>query len=355
MAEGMEYRKLGRSGLKVSRLGFGYMTTGLGILKGKPDVLDPEIEQSHFEMMQMCINAGINFFDSAEMYGKGIADTILGRNLKQGGWDRDELVITSKLNPMFAGIQGMAKKRLRQGFQKSLERMQLDNVDIVFLHRFDFDVPLKEQISTLNEFIENDQAYYWGTSEYNPQQLIECHHLCEKYGWISPIVDQCEYSMLRRDVFERDYAPIFDQYGMGTTTWGPLGGGLLTGKYNDGTLPDIGRFNDPGSKFGMMIYNKTLGSRPNNGSEMLKALANVAKELNCTQAQLALAWVLKNDDVSLALFGSTNPKQLEENLGALKIVKLLDKNVLERIEEILGNRPVPATKWLTWSPLPYRR
>ena len=344
----MEYRYLGNSGLKVSVLGFGNMTTGMGFFRGKSDELDPGVEQTHFEMMERCIKAGINFFDTAEIYGLGTSEVVLGRNIKQGGWDRDELIITTKMNPRLTGIQGMSRKRLRSGFAKSLDRLQQDYVDVLYLHRFDYDVPLKEQISFMNECIEKDQAFYWGTSEYTPQQLVECHMICEKYGWTAPIVEQCEYNMLHREVFERDYAPIFDRYHTGTTVWSPLSGGLLTGKFNDGNIPESSRYagEHPMAK---MMFHKKLGYRPNNGSEMLTGLGGIAAELGCTQAQLSLAWVLKNKDVSLALFGASNLRQLEDNLGAVPVVKQLDQSILDRIEVLLANRPVPAMNFRTFS------
>lgn len=350
----MDYRYLGNSGLKVSVLGFGNMTTGMNFFRGKEDVLDPEIEQNHFLMTERCIKAGINFFDTAEIYGLGTSEVILGRNLKQGNWDRDELIITTKMNPRLTGIQGMSRKRLRSGVAKSLDRMQLDHVDLLYLHRFDYDVPLKESVSVMNECIENDQAFYWGTSEFTPQQLVECHLICEKYGFSPPVVEQCEYNMLVRDVFERDYAPIFDQYHTGTTVWSPICGGLLSGKFNDGNIPEGTRYSGD-TPYAKMVFHRKLGWRPNNGSEMLQGLGNIAKELNCTQAQLCLAWVIKNKDVSLALFGASNLTQLEDNIGAVKVVKLLDQNILDRIEALLNNRPAPPTDFRTFTPRAPRR
>ena len=296
--------------------------------------------------MNRCIKGGINFFDTAEIYGLGVSEIILGRNLKQGGWDRDELIISTKMNPSIGGIQGLSRKRLRAGVAKSLERMQLEYADVLFLHRFDYDVPLKESISAICESIEDDQAFYWGTSEFTPSQIMECYLICEKYGMPLPIVEQCEYNMLHRDVFERDYGPLFDQYKMGTTVWSPLCGGLLSGKYNNG-IPDKARFSG-NSRYSRTIFQQKLGWRPNKGAEMLQGLGKIADELNCTQAQLALAWVLKNKDVSLALFGSSNLSQLENNLKAVNIVKKLDGCILNRIERLLGNRPEPYINYRTF-------
>ena len=355
MAENMRYKYLGHSGLKVSVLGYGNMTTGMGFFAGKPDPVDPAVEQSHFEMTEKCIKAGINFFDTAEIYGLGTSEIIMGNNLKQGAWDRDELIISTKLNARIHGIQGLSRKSQRTALTKSLARLQLEYVDVLFLHRFDGHVPLKEQISTINEFIENDKTFYWGTSEFTPEQLTECHLLCDKYGWSHPIVEQCEYNMLHRDVFERDYAPLFDQYGMGTTVWSPLAGGMLTGKYNDGKIPDNTRLSNQEIPMAKMMYYRKLGWRPNNGAEMLQGLAKIAQEIGCTQAQLALAWTLANKDVSLALFGSSSLKQLEDNLEAVNVVDKLDKGILDRIEVLLNNRPTPPVDFRTFTPRPFRR
>ena len=184
----MVYRSLGRSGLKVSILSYGNMTTNG----------NNEAEQSHFEMTDKCIRAGINFFDTAEVYGSGVAETILGKNLKTGDWDLDDLIITTKLMPSVGKMYGNSRKRLKRGIVNSLERMQLDHVDILYLHRPDNFVPLEEQVRAMNQIIEDDLAYYWGTSQFTPQSLLEIFRICDKYGLIPPIVEQVEYSMLER-------------------------------------------------------------------------------------------------------------------------------------------------------------
>ena len=171
----MEYRSLGKSGLKVSVLGFGNMTSGW----------EGDTEAWSYQCIDKCFRAGVNFIDTAEFYGMGKAETVLGANLKQGGWDRDDIIISTKLNPapMCCGMQGNSMKRMRAGMNRCLERLQMDNADVIFLHRFDHEVPLLEQIRTMNQFIEDEKAYYWGTSEFTPQQLMECHQLCERYGF----------------------------------------------------------------------------------------------------------------------------------------------------------------------------
>ena len=343
MVEGMEYRNLGNSGLKVSALSYGNMTSGMGIFKGIKDVYDVEVEKHHLAMMGKCISLGINFFDTAEVYGFHLSEIYLGNNIKQGGWDRDELIITTKFNPgqKIAGIQSNSRKRLRVGMKKSLERLQLDNVDVIYLHRPDDSVPLKEQISAMNEFIENDYAYYWGTSEFTAESLNEIFMLCEKYGWIAPIVEQCEYNMLTRKRFEVEYVPIFDTYKLGTTTWSPLYGGMLTGKYNN-EMPADSRFGK--NEWGL-----------DKSKEFLQSLGKIAQEIGCTQSQLAIAWVLQNKDVSTVLFGATSERQIEDNVGALSFVKSLTKDVTDRIEALLENRPDPPINFRSFTPREPRR
>ena len=340
----MEYRNLGRSGLKVSVLSYGNMTSGMGMFKGIKDEYDVSVERHHLDLMTECIRLGINFFDTAEIYGGSLSEVYLGNNLKQGGWDRDDLILTTKFHPMpsAAGIQGNSRKRLRTAMRASLKRMQLDNVDIVYLHRPDADVPLKEQCSIMNELIENESAYYWGTSEFKPEYLSEIHSICEKHGWTAPIVEQCEYNMLTRNRFEVEYAPIFEEYGTGAHTWSPLYGGMLSGKYNDGSIPADTRFGSNGWGLEKSV-------------EFLQSLGKLAQEVGCTQAQLALAWVLWNKDVTSVLFGATRVQQVQDNVEAVKVVKLLDAGVLQKIEGLLENRPAPPINFRTFTPREFRR
>ncbi|CAG9314361.1 unnamed protein product [Blepharisma stoltei] len=343
--ESMKYRYLGRSGLKVSVVSFGNMTSGWA----------DGTEEWNFQCVDKCIRRGVNFFDTAEFYGFGIAETILGRNIKQGGYDRDDLIITTKFFPSNFGIQGLSRKRLRQAIDHSLERMQLDYVDVIYLHRFDAEVPLEETIRIANEIIDNDKAFYWGTSNFTPQQISECFTICEKHGWIPPIVEQCEYHMFRRDIIERDYVPLFDQYGLGTTVWSPLAGGLLSGKYNDGNIPPGRLESSPFAPMLKQYWDKYIGSRKEAALRTLNGLKAIADELGCTQAQLALAWVIKNPDVSTAIMGASAPHHLEDNINSVDVLDKLSPEILARIEELLENRPAPSMHWRTFTPNPPRR
>ncbi|CAG9327988.1 unnamed protein product [Blepharisma stoltei] len=345
-SETMNYKYLGNSGLKVSVLGFGNMTSGWA----------EGTEQWNFECMNKCVRGGINFFNTAEVYGMGSAETILGNNLKQGGWDRDDLIISTNLIPTkVIGIQGLSRKRLRQAINHSLQRLQLDYIDVLYLHRFDYEVPLEETIRIINDLIDDDKAFYWGTSEFTPQQLSECHRICEKHGWIPPIVEQAQYHMFEREKIERDYVPIFREYGMGTTVWSPLAGGLLSGKYNDGKIVPGRAESGLAAAVYKQKFDNYIGNRKEDAVRTLKGLQSLAEELGCTQSQLVLAWVIKNPDVTTAILGASSPGQLDENLAAVEVVKKITPEVLARIEDLLGNRPNPSMNWRTFTPNPPRR
>jgi len=344
-SESMQYRSLGRSGLKVSVLSYGNMNSGF---------LEGDTEAWSFDSLKKCIDVGINFIDTAEMYGHGKAETILGKNLKQGGWDRDDLIISDKLMPNGGGIQGNSRKHIHCGVRNALNRLQLDNMDVLFLHRFDPEVPLLETIRAINDMIDDDLAYYWGTSAFTAQQLIDCHRLCEKHGLIAPIVEQCEYNLISRKTFEVDYAPLFDFYGMGTTIWSPLAGGLLTGRFNSGSIPEDSRIKHYGAlspRLEQMNAMRMAGCT----LEGLQALGTLATELGCTQSQLALAWTLKSKDVSTALFGASKVAQIVDNVGALAVLPKLTAEVLARIEDFMKTRPEAPFDWRTMKPLASRR
>ena len=341
----MQYRSLGRSGLKVSVLSYGNMNTGF---------MEGNTEAWSFDHLKKCIELGVNFIDTAEVYGYGKAETVLGNDLKQGGWERDDLIISDKLMPNRGGIQGNSRKHIHWGLKNALNRLQLDNIDVLFLHRFDPEVPLLETIRAINDMIDKDLAYYWGTSAFTAQQLIDCHRLCEKHGLIAPIVEQCEYNLTTRKTFEVDYAPLFDLYGMGTTIWSPLAGGLLTGRFNNGSIPEDSRINSFGAL--KSTFTQVTNARMEKcGVAALQALGTLATELGCTQSQLALAWTLKSKDVSTALFGASKVAQIVDNVGALAVLPKLTAEVLARIEDFMKTRPEAPFDWRTMRPLASRR
>jgi voltage-dependent potassium channel beta subunit len=332
----MLYRNLGNSGLRVSALSIGNWHNGHSLAN----------EEAQHQVFAKFIDAGVNFLDTAEIYGFGTAETILGNTLKRGDWDRDKLVISTKFIRCGNSV-GLSRKRLIQSMKKSLTRLQLDYVDIMFLHRFDHLVPLDESVRAVNHLIEKGKVSYWGTSEFTDTQLMEVFKICDKYGYDYPIAEQCQYNMFFRENVEVNYAELFDRYGLGTTIWSPLSGGILSGKYNDGNFPEGSRMVDPGlapqvrqryaSRFDEENKPKTVA--------LLNGLKNIADELGITQAQLALAWCIKNPDVSTAITGATSINQAVDSLGALDALDKLDAKTLARIEDIIQTRPTPLTNY----------
>lgn len=337
----MKYKNLGRSGLKVSVLSYGNMTSGMGYFSGTKDEYDISVENHHAELMQTCINNGINFFDTAELYGNGLSELYLGNIIQKSRWNREDLVLTTKFAPRMGGLQGNSRKRLRAAMKASLKRLQQDYVDVVFLHRPDDQVPLIEQVRTMNEFIEKEKAHYWGTSEFDPRTITEIFSICDRFGFVPPVVDQAEYNMLARKKIEVDFVPLYDEFGYGVMTWSPQYGGMLSGKYNDGIPPDS-RF----AKQGWSLDKPT---------DFLKELGKIATSVGSTQSQLALAWCLANKDVTTVLFGSTSSDQIVNNVRALQYVDKLTPEVEQRIETVLANRPEQPTNWRTYAPKANRR
>jgi aryl-alcohol dehydrogenase-like predicted oxidoreductase len=323
------------------------MTSGWGEMQ--------ENEAWAFEVLSKSLAAGVNMIDTAEAYGPGKAETILGKNLKQGGWDRDDLILTSKFLPSGFGIQGNSRKRIRQGMKNTLQRLQLDYSDVLFLHRFDPEVPLLESIRAVNDLIDEDYGFYWGTSMFSAPQLVQCHQLCDQYGLMHPIVEQCEYNLLNRKLVEVEYGPIFDHYGMGTTIWSALSNGILTGKYNDGNIPSDTRVASGEVSQELQQEFATIFANKEKTVASLQALGSLAHEIGCTQAELAIAWVLKSKDVSTVIFGVSKPTQLAENLRSVQVSKLLTPELLAKIEDIMQTRPQAPFDWRTMSPSPSRR
>jgi len=344
----MEYRFLGPTGLKVSCVSYGNWLTSN----------DPTAETTTIEVVEKCHQLGINFFDTAEIYGKpdGTAEVYMGNALKKLNTPRENLVVSTKLFKCGTGINsfGLSRKHIIEGLNNSLKRMQLDYVDIVFSHRHDHETPIEEVCKGFNWLIENNKAFYWGTSEWSSEQITEAYAVCDRLNLIRPVVEQPQYSMLWRDRFEVEYGHLFDTYKMGSTIWSPLAGGLLSGKYNNGEATE-GRFSSSDSQGGDKFKNMFLPENKEKSIKLLQGLGHIAKELGCSQAQLALAWTLKNKDVSTAIFGATKLSQVEDNVKAVELYKKITPEIEAKIEEVLANRPKPSTNWKKWSPFPPRR
>jgi len=344
-ASTMQYRFLGDTGLRVSVLGYGFMDFT------EQSLLD--------DMLPRAVKSGINFIDCAEFYGfkvkYGLVEELLGNSLKKLETDREDLVVTTKL--CFGGTTpnkvGLSRKHLVEGTDASLSRMQLDYVDVIFAHRDDPNVPMEEIVRGFNQVIEDGKAFYWATSEWSAERIQEAYTVCDKLGLVKPIADQCEYSMFKRGKMEKEYVSLFEKHNYGTTVWSPLAGGLLTGKYNE-EIPADTRMAD--EKTIQAYYSEYLGENTiGETRKKLRAIADVSKETGMSMAQFALAWVVKNEDVSTAIIGSKKPQQLEENLKAVELAKNITPEVEEKIEKILNNRPVRDFDWRTRAPFKPRR
>jgi len=306
-----------------------------------------------------CFDYGVNYFDTAEIYGHGVAEIAMGKAFKKLNKPRKDLVISTKMFTCGEGVNSgmLSRKHLIEGCHASLERLQLDYVDVLFAHRYDPLTPMEEIVRAFNWLIDHGKTFYWATSEWTPEQIMEANLCCERLGLIKPIAEQAEYNLLMRKNLEVDLPPLFDKCGLGTTVWSPLASGMLTGKYNDGKVPEGSRF--AGEKLNQAMTNRIMGKYVEVGGpkfyDNLKALGALAKELKCTQAQLALAWCMVNQDVSTCLIGASRVEQVTENLGALDVAKKWTPEIEKKVEEIMKSAPQPAFNWRSWSPLPNRR
>lgn len=327
----MEYRHLGHSGLHVSAISLGAWVT-YGSQVG---------EDVARECMKVAFDNGVNFFDNAEAYASGRAETVMGNVIRKLGWTRSDLVISTKL---FWGGKGpnrgpndvgLSRKRIIEGTDASLLRLQLDHVDLLYCHRPDPDTPIEETVRAMNHVLNQGKALYWGTSEWSAEDIREAAVIAEKHHLIGPLMEQPQYHMFHRDRVEREYAPLYDEIGLGLTIWSPLASGLLTGKYDNGLIPGT-RASLPGMDW---LKEELVGASAQPKVAVVKKLKPIADQLGCTRAQLALAWCLKNPHVSSAITGATRPQQVQENLGALDVLPKLTDSVMSEIESLLARSP----------------
>jgi len=317
----MEYRRLGRSGLKVSELAFGsWVTYG--------NQLDVDAAR---ECMAAAWDHGVNFFDNAEVYAAGKSEEIMGATLKKLGWPRLRYIVSTKF---FWGITDgpnekntLNRKYLMNAIDGSLARLRLDYVDLVFCHRPDPNTPIEETVWAMHDMIERGKALYWGTSEWSAADIRAAWEIAERHHLRKPVMEQPEYNLFHRSRVEREYARLYDDIGLGLTTWSPLASGLLTGKYRSG-VPAGSRGAIPRMKFLV----EDLTDRAKN--EAVARLGEVARELGCTTAQLALAWCAANPRVSTVITGASRPEQVRENMKAVEIVPKLTPEVMARIDEV---------------------
>jgi voltage-dependent potassium channel beta subunit len=317
----MEYRRLGRSGLKVSVLSFGsWVTFG--------SQLDVDFAA---ECLSAARDAGVNFFDNAESYSAGESERIMGAAIKKLGWARHEYVISTKL---FWGLHNtvnmrntLNRKYLMQAIDGSLQRFGLDFVDLVFCHRADANTPIEETVWAMSDIINQGKALYWGTSEWTADEIRSAYDIADRHHLHKPVMDQPQYNILWRDRVEKEYKRLYDEIGLGLTIWSPLASGLLTGKYLNG-VPEGSRASLPGYEW----LKRTLTDEGRN--KRVAELKVVADELGVSLADLSLAWCAKNPNVSTVITGASNPDQVRENMQALKAIPLLTPEVLERIDVI---------------------
>lgn len=329
----MEYRFLGSSGLQVSALSFGaWVTFG--------SQLDQDLAE---QCMHAAFEAGVNFFDNAEVYSGGVAEEIMGHILARSGWHRSDFVVSTKIfwGGESPNRRGLSRKHILEGAEAALARLQVDYVDLIFCHRHDLHTPIEETVRAMDHLIRIGKALYWGTSEWPADRILEAWHIARRERLTPPLMEQPQYNMLHRDRVEREYAPLYSDIGLGTTIWSPLASGLLTGKYNDG-IPDGSRTTVPGYEW---LRDRVQGEKAQVDLVKVRGLVPIAKELGCSQAQLALAWCLKNPHVSTVITGASRPQQVTENMAALEVVERMDENVMTRIEAILDNRPAPEQDW----------
>jgi voltage-dependent potassium channel beta subunit len=317
----MEYRRLGGAGLKLSALSFGSWVT-YGTQMGDDLARD---------CMAAAYEAGVNFFDNAEVYASGQSETIMGSALKKLGWRRANYVVSTKfywgLNDAPNEKNTLNRKYLLHAIDGSLKRLQMDYVDLIFCHRPDPDTPIEETVWAMHDIVASGKALYWGTSEWSAGEIMAAWQIADKHHLRKPQMEQPQYNLFHRKRVEQEYARLYQDIGLGSATWSPLASGLLTGKYNNGIPAD-----SRGALKGYEWLQKNLTDP--SALAAVRELSSMAGDLHCSLAQLSLAWCLKNPHVSTVITGASRAQQVRENMQALNIVPKLTAEVLERIDAI---------------------
>lgn len=356
----MIYNRLGRSGLNVSQISYGNFISSTD---GSGDLAN--------QMVKLAWDNGINFFDTAEGYDNGMGEHQLGAALKNLNVSRDQLVVSTKIffggdfptmksyNPHMKiqeNQKGTSRKHLIQGLKRSLENLQMDYVDIVFCHRYDEYTPIEEVCHAMKVMLNKGMALYWGTSEWPAQRIIQAIYICDKIGCPRPVAEQCQYNILNREGVEYDYSILLEEYGQGTTTFSPVMQGFLSGKYNDGKIPEASRFTNPMLK--ARFYNPYFGT-PEKAAQTMELLAKYKdlceNKVGCTMAQFAIAWVAKYEHCSTCLIGASSFDMLTSNLEAIKVIPKITDEIEKEVEEIFKTKPVQEMNWLIRTPMPDKR
>jgi len=318
---------MGKTGLPLSELSFGsWITFG--------NQIDSKLSEL---LMDIAYDAGVNFFDNAEVYAAGESERVMGEILSKRTWSRDSYILSSKAY-FGAGAQvptqkGLHRKHIVEACNQALTRLKTDYLDLYFCHRPDKATPIEETVWTMHQLILQGKILYWGTSEWSAQEIMEAHAVAQRYNLIGPTVEQPQYNMLVRDKVEVEYSQIYKTVGLGTTIWSPLASGFLTGKYKNNSDPNA-RLNR--GELGWLAEKLLLPQNHN----LVSKLEILAQELNVSLPKLGVAWCLKNPNVSTVILGATKPEQLKETLQSTEIMHLLTEDVMEKIDGILQNKPL---------------
>lgn len=325
----MEYRRVGRSGLQLSVLSFGSWVS-----------FHKQIDDSIAdELMGIAYDHGVNFFDNAEVYALGESEKMMGRVLRKKGWERSSFVVSSKAFWGWRGKEnkpnqtGLSRKHLVEACHEALQRLQVDYLDLYYCHRPDKNVPIEEVVWTMHNLVQSGKILYWGTSEWSGVEIMEAHRVASQHHLVAPVVEQPQYNLFERNKLENEFLMIFRTVGMGTTIWSPLASGLLSGKYNNGVPED--------SRFALSGFDWLKDRWMQEGMlDKVRKLSDLAKKLDITTAQLAIAWCIKNPNVTTAILGASRKEQLLENLGSLEAAEKLTAAVLTEIDEVVQTKPV---------------
>jgi voltage-dependent potassium channel beta subunit len=323
----MKYRRLGKSGLQVSELSFGAWVT-----------FAQQISEATAErLMTIAYDAGVNFFDNAEAYASGKAEIVMGKILKRRGWGRDTFLVSSKVfwGGDLPNQEGLSRKHVIEACHAALRRLRVDYLDLYLCHRPDPNTPIEETVRAMSDLVAQGKVLYWGTSEWSATEITEAYRIAHDLRLVPPTMEQPQYNMFHRERVEKELAPLYKRFGLGTTIWSPLASGLLTGKYNDG---------DPGgTRISLKEYAWLRELFENDEARKrlskVKKLAGIADDLGTTLPRLGLAWCLKNPHVSTVITGASKPAQVTENMKAGALVDKLDDQVMQRIEAVLRDKP----------------
>lgn len=329
----MQYRRLGKSGLQVSEFSYGSWVT----FAKQVDVAPAKA------MLSAAYDAGVNFFDNAEGYEQGNSELVMGQAIDELGWSRDSYIVSSKV--FWGGSKptqrGLSAKHVTEACHAALKRLRVEHLDLYFCHRPDIDTPIEETVRAMDNLVRQGKVIYWGTSEWSGQQITEAHAIARAGNLTPPTMEQPQYNLFERDKVERDYLPVYDTFGLGTTIWSPLASGLLTGKYNNG-MPNDSRANLPGYEW---LRDIMMGDQGRARIEKIKELAKIADGAGMPIHHMALLWCLANPRVSTVILGASKIEQLHDNLSALKSREKMSADVMAAIEDVMGNKPAAPQRF----------